>query len=538
VRFIKEVVSDILYVSKLTGTKNKKRLIAISITFSQLSAAVDIFIIGLFAYLITGQQTQITFLDLTAIFFEKNPIFILFIVILRFLFMFFQSYILRKIEFDVTKNLKEFMLQEVFDKRSYSVSDSYFYINELSGHIGYFYSNFAGFVNHVLQVLILGTYLIVSNLFVLSIFGFGTILLFFPIKKIIKISRNYVDKSYSTMRQSMDEIERVVENVFLIKILKKENEEIKKFSTTLELLNSHLMNNHSFNLINGYLPSFLTLFILGIIISFFKSVTNLTLDFIGVTLKLFNSFSLVSISFSNIMNSHVHITKFKDLQLNKKKLVNDNFVIEKINEIVFDNVTFSYEGVENPIFKDLNLKLPKQKHIIITGDNGSGKSTLLGLASGIYFANNGLVSSFSNKFGYVSAQPYIFKDSLRSNLVYGSEKKNVLDSDLLSLLTKFKVFKSQSENDLNRQITNKSLSSGQMQKIGFIRAIISQPDVILLDESTSNLDYNSKLIVFKILKEQKITIINSTHDPENFDFADLHIKINVVDGQRKVSIDS
>jgi len=72
VRFIKEVVSDILYVSKLTGTKNKKRLIAISITFSQLSAAVDIFIIGLFAYLITGQQTQITFLDLTAIFFEKK----------------------------------------------------------------------------------------------------------------------------------------------------------------------------------------------------------------------------------------------------------------------------------------------------------------------------------------------------------------------------------------------------------------------------------------------------------------------------------
>ena len=56
---------------------------------------------------------------------------------------------------------------------------------------------------------------------------------YYPIKKLLKISREYVDKSYHANKDSMSEIERVVENLFLIKILKKENFEIGKFSETL-----------------------------------------------------------------------------------------------------------------------------------------------------------------------------------------------------------------------------------------------------------------------------------------------------------------
>ena len=54
-----------------------------------------------------------------------------------------------------------------------------------------------------------------------------------------------------------------------------------------------------------------------------------------------------------------------------------------------------------------------------------------------------------------------------------------------------------------------------MQKIGFARIMISKPDIILLDESTSNLDKESKEIVFKKLMENHSTVINSTHDPED-----------------------
>ena len=334
----------------------------------------------------------------------------------------------------------------------------------------------------------------------------------------------------------MSEIERVIENLFLIKILKKEEAELSKFSSTLTTLNSHLLNNHIFGTINGYLPSFLTLTILSLIIVFFSFV-KLTLDFIGVVLKLFQSISTVTTSFSNIVNSHVHIQRFKELKFEESDEFKQNFIIkEEINSLNFERVYFKYQNSKELIFENLNLEFRKGTHTIITGENGTGKSTILGLAAGIFYSQQGSVASFSNKFGYVSAHPYIFNDTLYNNLVYGNEELNVSKTELLEILREFNTFKNESEYDLKRNITNKSLSSGQMQKIGFARVMISKPDIILLDESTSNLDKDSKEIVFMKLKENNSTIINSTHDPGNFNFVDHHIQIDIVDEKRVVNL--
>ena len=96
----------------------------------------------------------------------------------------------------------------------------------------------------------------------------------------------------------------------------------------------------------------------------------------------------------------------------------------------------------------------------------------------------------------------------------------------------FNVFKEESNYDLSKPISNKSLSSGQMQKIAFIRSLLSNPDIMLLDESTSNLDIETKKLIFELLQNENVTILNSTHDPENFDFADHHIEIKLLDQER------
>jgi len=221
VQFLKTIFKDVLYVSKITGTQRKKILILTSVICSQLVVLVDVFLIGLFAFLIADQKTNIEFVDYIASIFDSNRFLILFIVLLRFILLFLQSYILRRIEFTVTKNLKEFILGRIFERRTYSISDAYFYTNDLSGHIGYFYSNFASFLNSCINILVFSTYLIFSNFEVLTIFAFGLLFLFFPIKELIKITRDYVNKTYFVAKDSMSEIERVIENLFLIKILKK-----------------------------------------------------------------------------------------------------------------------------------------------------------------------------------------------------------------------------------------------------------------------------------------------------------------------------
>ncbi len=533
-KFLKTVVQDVLFISKLTGTQNKKILVATSIFFSQLSVVTDVFLIGLFAFLIAGQKTNIEFVDAIGSIFDQNRYLILLLIILRFVFMYYQSIILRKIEYRVTKNMKEYILREIFEKRNFSVSDSYFYTNELSLHIGFFYSKFAALLNNTLQVILYCVYLIYSNAEVLSIFGVGILVLYYPIKKIIIISRQYVDKTYHAGRESMSEIERVVENLFLIKIMKKEEAELQKFSETLRLLNSYLLTNHKFGVLNGFLPSFLTLFILGILIVFFSSIVTLTLDFIGVTLKLFGSISAVAGSFSNIINSHVHLEKFKELELNKVDEFKFNFIIENQNSIKFKNTGFKYQNNNEPIFSGLNLEIPKGKHTLLTGENGSGKSTMLGLVAGVFYPTEGKVISFSDKYGYVSAYPFIFRDTLFNNLVYGLEDQSIDEATLLYNLKLLNTFKEESNYDLNRSISNKTLSSGQMQKIAFIRSLLSNPDIMLLDESTSNLDVETKKLIFNLLQKQNVTILNSTHDPENFDFADHHVEIKLVNEERVV----
>ena len=65
--------------------------------------------------------------------------------------------------------------------------------------------------------------------------------------------------------------------------------------------------------------------------------------------------------------------------------------------------------------------------------------------------------------------------------------------------------------DLEKDISNKTLSTGQMQKISFMRSLLADTELLLLDESTSNLDTATRELIFDILSKKGLTIINSTH---------------------------
>jgi ABC-type multidrug transport system fused ATPase/permease subunit len=279
------------------------------------------------------------------------------------------------------------------------------------------------------------------------------------------------------------------------------------------------------------------LFVLGVLISFKNVVEKLTLDFIGVTLRLFQQLGAISNSFNNLLNSQIHIKHFSNVEKNKISVNRENYSNELLDDselaVDIQNVSFKYFNSDDYIFKDITCQIPKNQHTIITGPNGSGKSTLLGLIAGVLLAEEGKVITSSPRFGYIGATPFIFNDTLRNNLVYGNDIK-ILDELLIKKLNEFDVFKEQSSYDLDRVISNKSLSSGQMQKIAFIRALISGIDILLLDESTSNLDVKTKDFIFEILSKEKVTIINSTHDPSIFKDSTNHIKIELVDEERKL----
>ena len=157
----------------------------------------------------------------------------------------------------------------------------------------------------------------------------------------------------------------------------------------------------------------------------------------------------------------------------------------------------------------------------------------MGLLAGVFYPNDGEVYSFSNKFGYIGATPLIFNSTLYDNIMYGNDLE-VEDNHIIEILKTLQTFKENQNYDLKNIISNKTLSSGQMQKIAFVRALVSKPDILLLDEATANLDESSKEAIFDILTNQRITIINSTHDPDRFKNVDLNLKIDIKNEKRIV----
>ena len=84
--------------------------------------------------------------------------------------------------------------------------------------------------------------------------------------------------------------------------------------------------------------------------------------------------------------------------------------------------------------------------------------------------------------------------------------KSISNETLMEYIDRFQIFNEKADDVLEKKVSIKTLSSGQLQKISFIRSLLSDVDILLLDESTSNLDENSRKLIFDILNLSLIHI--------------------------------
>lgn len=533
---LKTFYDDLIKVSKLTKTNNKKlRIFSLAIILNLL-VFFDIMIILYFS-VIFSQEIQ--FDNLVIRYFLNNyfylPIFILF----RFSFIYLEKIITTRLQIDIEKNLRTHLLEEVFTRGNVSISDAYYYVNTLSAQVGGFYSTLATFFGSFLQIIVFSIYLLLSNFQAVATFAVGSIILFLPTLYLTKLGRKYAHIAYESGQQISLDLEKVLDNLFLIKILKYVQKEVFNFKQSLETFYKSRLNDIKAGTANTLMPNFFTLFVLSILLVFFDFLKYLTFDFIGILLRLFQSLGLFNKNIHTVSAFHVYLEKLYEVEKNKEIISSDNFSIneglDKDVSLVINNLTFQYLGTDELMFDNLNLVIPRNKHTIITGPNGSGKSTLLGLMSGIFYPTKGVVQSYTNRYGYVSATPMILNDTLRNNILYGNQE-DITDDEIINFIKQFKLFGDEADIDLSQKISNKKLSTGQMQKISFIRALLSNPEILILDESTSNLDLESRKLIFDIINNQNLTIINSTHSPESFIGYDHHISIYLDENIRKIKI--
>ncbi len=531
---IRNSIENILYVSRKSSIKNKKLKILSSIVLSNLSVLLDIFIILYFSFLLSSRDTneinEIYSFILEFIF--DNNFLMIFIVILRFSFFYLEKIIIQKLTLEIRESLRSYLLKEIYNRGNYSIADSTFYVNELTIHISYFYNAFAKVLNHTIQLIVYGVFLIYSNFEFSSYLLLMGVIIYFPTRLLLKQARKYIHISYEKSKKINQDIQKVIDNMFLIKILKTSNQELLDFKKVSDSYASAQFKNFNFSTINSLFPTFFATMVF--VVAFLnESIINLiTLEFIGVTLRLVQTLGNLNNSLNGLINSQVHIEKLiefendKDIKLSPLLLDNK---LETNVAIKFENVNFKYFGADKFMFEDLNLEIERGKHTVITGLNGSGKSTLIGLMSGIYSATEGSVKTFSDNLGYVGPIPLIIDSNIKENLIYGNQDE-ISDEKLFELIKLFDLFNGEDPN-LEKKVSNKSLSSGQMQKISFIRVMLANVDILFLDESTANLDTDTRDKIHSVLNSMEITLINSTHSREDFKY-DHHLNIKNVEGKR------
>lgn len=537
----KEIISKIFYVSRISKTTNKKLATIIVVLLANVSAFLDILIIISIAFNFSDNISQNNFIVSYLDIYQSNKFLLIVIVVLRFLSLLFQKVYTKKIELIVDNDIKNHLVAEVFEKNNFSISDSLFFVNVLSQHISFFYSSFINFLVIFTQAIAYSAYLLLTNpvflLYMFAILAVG----YFPIKILFGLARTSMHESYTASKDANNYIQNIIENMFLIKLYDKGEDEIAKINKSLSQRKDFLFKNEIYGSLTSVLPSFIVFLIFSIVALSTKLLALITIDFLGIVLRLFQSISSLANVFSRIINSYVHIEELESIDKNKQILNTSNFIskLEENNNnvLVLDKVSFRYFNSSFKTFNKISLKIEKRKHYIVSGPNGAGKSTLLALFAGILIPSEGTVTITTNKVGYVGPNPLIIDGSLKDNILFGSNR-NISDQELYASIKEIKLFENEKEINLDMSINNKKLSSGQMQKISFLRVFNADLDLLLLDESTSNLDINAKKnVVRKIQSLKNLTIINSTHEPELFNFYDEKINIDLNEDERKITID-
>ncbi|NBV56659.1 MAG: ABC transporter ATP-binding protein [Bacteroidetes bacterium] len=198
------------------------------------------------------------------------------------------------------------------------------------------------------------------------------------------------------------------------------------------------------------------------------------------------------------------------------------------NQIEFRDVWFRYDEKADWVIKSMNLVIKAQRKIGIIGATGSGKSTIAKILMGIYEPSKGSIlidgipiqeyskTSLSSIFGYVSQDIFLFSDSIKNNILMGSESE--LDYANLDSVIKC----SELENEINsfpdgietilgeRGIT---LSGGQKQRVSIARALVKKPNILIIDDGMSAVDTKTEALLKQNIKSwsEKSTSVYISH---------------------------
>jgi len=256
-----------------------------------------------------------------------------------------------------------------------------------------------------------------------------------------------------------------------------------------------------------------------------------TVSIYGIAaLKLLPAFQNIFYFSSEITQRKPHISNVTELLAKNAHF--ENIETEEVTfsrEILFNNVSYSWEGAENQSDSLLNLKIKKGDKIAIIGPTGSGKSTFIDLLLGLVEPGSGEiyiddvkinrknVKSYRSIFAFVPQKIFFLEDSMRENIIFGAKSEiteNILLDKIMRELKFDLLFKNNKNLDSNLSDSHQTVSGGQKQVIGTARALYRGGDILVMDEATSAMDAKLEKSIFEAIPNFGFSnLVYITHRP-------------------------
>lgn len=345
----------------------------------------------------------------------------------------------------------------------------------------------------------------------LSVVVFGIMLICIPLYKKVQSG---LDGVMLLSRENLA-------GVRVIRAFRRENAEIKDFDASCENLKreqnlvgriSALMNPLTYALINA---AILVLIYVGAIRVDSGAITQ------GAVIALYNYMSQILIELVKFANLIITMTKSVACENRMEKVFDVGSSLKELgnetpdfSSIEMRDVSLTYKGASAPSLEHVNFRAERGETIGIIGGTGSGKSSLVNLIPHFYDATEGEVlvggknintvdtEKLRRRIGVVPQKAMLFRGTIKDNLLWGD--KNADDDALEEALeaSQSAQFVSEKKDGINERVDQggRNFSGGQRQRLTVARALVRRPDVLILDDSSSALDFATDAAMRKAIK--------------------------------------
>ena len=457
-------------------------------------------------------------------------IFIFFLLLAKNIFLYISNTLIAKLRFGIIRDLRRKLMEHLLD---YDVG---YFDNVKTGYVISNLNNettrMGDFIQAVLQIVALSGRVLayVTILFLISwkvsiAVAFLMAVILVPIELIMKKVKLIGERISQALADHNFKMTEILSGIRLIKTSGTEQQEGEDFA--LRASEVYKTQFKALKYMNMILPVS-EVFIFGLIVISFLVLINAVKIDMGTTFPYIATYLLVLTKTltqvnalnsmrSQAMNRLAAFTHYEDMydESGKKTIKSGHKTFDIFSEkIEFENVNFSYiKGRE--VLENINLRIPKGKITALVGASGAGKSTLVNLIPRFYEIKSGKVlidgielkelelKKWRRKIGFVSQDVFIFNTSVKSNLSYGH--KSIGTEEIV------RAAKAANAHEFITELPDKydtilgergvKLSGGQKQRISIARAIINNPEILILDEATSSLDTETEKLITQAVNE-------------------------------------